>query len=145
MTNTSAQAVRALTFVAFGLVLVFGLRTCFFSTDDGNRLETVETSRGEMSILGALSAPAADSLVVRGFLFFDAKRGLRLCTYREKGDPPECQEPFLDVEGVDRSAFNFDGNGHDDRLDLDVSWMNDSVALVGRINGRVLTVEDILQ
>lgn len=145
MTNRSAQAVRALTFLAFGLVLVLGLRACFFSTDDGNRLETVETSRGELSILEALSAPASESLVVRGFLFYDDKRGLRLCTYREKADPPECQEPFLDVEGVDRSTFNFDGDGHDDRLDLDVSWMEDSVALVGMINGRVLTVEDVLQ
>lgn len=144
MTNASAQAVRALTFLAFGLVLALGLRECFYSTDDGNRLETVETSRGELNIFEALSAPS-EPLVVRGFLFYDDKRGLRLCTYREKGDPPECQEPFLDVEGVDRSTFNFDGEGHDARLDLDVSWMEDSVALVGMISGRVLTVEDVLQ
>ncbi len=145
MTERGGQVLRALTFFVFGAVLVLGLRTCFVATGDGPSLTEAEAGQGELTIPEAFGAPAAESLVVRGYLFFDEKRGLRFCSFREKGNPPECQEPYLDVEGVDRGAFNFDGKGQDEKLDLEVLYVKETVAMVGTINGRALQVEEILQ
>lgn len=145
MNHRSAQIVRALTFVALAVVAGLGLRLCVFADEDEGRLRPVETRRGEVTIFEALAAPPDKTLAVRGWLFYDEKRGMRLCTFRERGNPPECQEPFLDVVGVDRSQINFDRSGRVDDLDLTLYWNDESISMLGTVNGRELTVEQVLQ
>ena len=143
MTDRTARIVRVLTFVAFGLVIVFALVRFF--DDPSPRTTAAEVKSGELDVPNALAVGPDESVVVRGFLFYDKERGLRLCTFREKGNPPECQEPFVDLVGVDRSSFNFDKSARVEELDLRLYWVEETVAVSGTVNGRELTVQEILQ
>ena len=145
MTDRTARIVRVLTFLAFGLVILFVLIR-FFADDPGSRLTAAEVRSGELDIPQALAVGPDETVVVRGFLFFDEERGLRLCTFREKGNPPECQEPYFDLIGIDRSSFNFDKSARVEELDdLRLYWIEETVAVSGTVNGRELTVQDVLQ
>ena len=133
---------RPIAFFATTLLLVACTATPPANGDDGGAAdETDGLSPGGgpgISIDDALNSTLDEPLLVNGFLVSGAEgdEDVHLCSSLAESDPPQCGEPSVHVEGLDLSQVEglTTRNG--------VTWSEDAIQLLGRLENGVLTVED---
>ncbi len=139
MTRRTANLLRIGTIA--GAVIAAWLLYRLFTPDAPT--QTPEPRAGETSVAIAINVAATEPLAVRGYVFQGpGGLGLRLCQGRQRGDPPNCLGPFLDLDGVNETSFSLrpgriDGNP--------MQWSEEPVTLVGPVVGTRMTVQQVLR
>ena len=117
------------------------LAACTAAPGAGGARSTSGVSTGVgpgISVEDALTSTANEPLLVNGFLVSgtEGDEDVHLCASLAESDPPQCGEPSVHVEGLDLSQI--EGLTTRDG----VTWSDEQIQLLGRIQNGVLTVED---
>ena len=105
-------------------------------TGDGSAGDGPSTGVGPgISIEDALGSTLDEPLLVNGALVAQQDGEVRLCSALAESFPPQCGGASLRVEGLDLSTVEglTSANG--------VTWSEDQVQLLGRVENGVLTVD----
>jgi hypothetical protein len=98
----------------------------------------------EVSIVVAAHAVPETELIVRGYVFIDARAGMLLCSARQGANRPACAGDVLQLEDLDTSRLALE-RAEDEKGGYD-AWSTGEVVLLGTADGGAfLRVKDVLQ
>lgn len=144
MTERSARVLRALTIVVCAAAVILGGRMLYELLTAESAVEVVEPRQGEMDVERAIGVAGPEPVAVRGYVFEGpGGLGLRLCNGIQKGDPPRCLGPFLDLYQVNRASFDLVEGESDDGPVFHPKGR--AVTIRGVIVGTAMTVQQVLQ
>jgi hypothetical protein len=127
----------------FGLLIIGALLLAACSgAEDGGSDPTVDAVRGSamgpgISIEDALSNGSGHPLLVNGFLFVDGAGTVIMASFMAESLPPIPGGDQVAVEGLDLGGYRFSES-------QGLRWTDDSVQVLGVLNGNTLTVSNTL-
>lgn len=89
-----------------------------------------------ISIEQALASNLEGPLLVNGWLWRSGNDDPRLCASLSGSQPPTCDDPSLAVKGLDLGSYVLRAQGS-------TVWSDQTVQLLGTLNGKVLTVSPL--